>query len=209
MFKIKEKIVSNRYLVKKIKTILLNFGYNTEHLIRHVIRVECKNLIKNKLPKNMSILEISESEYWKSNLTYTKYTSVNYPDFDICENYLNEKFDLIIADNVWEHLKYPYKASKNIQKMLNKDGYFLVIVPFLVRLHEVPIDCTRWTEDGLKYYLEETGFDINNIETGSWGNKKSVISNLRNDDKWTRVGFYSKLNNEKNFPLQVCGLAKI
>ena len=157
----------------------------------------------------MSILEISESEYWKSNLTYTKYTSANYPDFDICENYLNEKFDLVIADNVWEHLKYPYKASKNIQKMLNKNGYFLVIVPFLVRLHEVPIDCTRWTEDGLKYYLEETGFNINNIETGSWGNKKSVISNLRNDDKWTRVGFYSKLNNEKNFPLQVWGLAKI
>ena len=132
-----------------------------------------------------------------------------YPEFDICENYLNEKFDLIIADNVWEHLKYPYKASKNIQKMLNKNGYFLVIVPFLVRLHEVPIDCTRWTEDGLKYYLEESGFNINNIETGSWGNKKSVISNLRNDDKWTRVGFYSKLNNEKNFPVQIWALAKI
>ena len=68
MFKIKEKIVSNRNLVKKIKTILLNLGYNSEHLIRHVIRVECKNLIKSKLPKNISILEISESEYWKSNL---------------------------------------------------------------------------------------------------------------------------------------------
>jgi len=209
MFKIKEQILSNRSLVKKIKSVLLNFGFNTEHLIRHVIRVQCKNLLNNKFEKNISILEISESEYWKSNLNYTKYTSANYPDFDICENHLNEKFDLIIADNVWEHLKYPYKASKNIQKMLNKNGYFLVIVPFLVRLHEVPIDCTRWTEDGLKYYLEETGFDTNSIETGSWGNKKSVISNLRNDDKWTRVGFYSKLNNEKNFPVQVWGLAKI
>ena len=38
---------------------------------------------------------------------------------------------------------------------------------------------------------------------------KSVISNLRNDDKWTRVGFYSKLNNEKNFPVQIWALAKI
>ena len=168
MFQIKEKIVANRKFVKKIKATLLNFGYNTEHLIRHVIRVECKNLINNKLPKNMSILEISESEYWKSNLTYKKYTGANYPDFDICENYLNEKFDLIIADNVWEHLKYPYKGSKNIQKMLKDNGYFLVIVPFLVRIHDVPIDCTRWTEDGLRYHLEETGFNINNIKTGSW-----------------------------------------
>ena len=53
MFQIKEKIVSNRKLVKKIKNTLLKFGYNTEHLIRHVIRIECKNLINNKLPKNM------------------------------------------------------------------------------------------------------------------------------------------------------------
>ena len=155
MFQIKEKIVSNRKLVKKIKNTLLKFGYNTEHLIRHVIRIECKNLINNKLPNDMSILEISESEYWKSNLKYKKYTSANYPAFDICENQLNEKFDLIIADNVWEHLKYPYKASKNIQKMLKNNGHFLVIVPFLVRIHAVPIDCTRWTEDGLKYHLEE------------------------------------------------------
>ncbi len=208
MLKIKEKIVSNRNLVKKIKNTLLKFGFNTEHLIRYVVRKECKNLIESKFSSDISILEISESEYWRSNLTYKKYKSANYPDFDICNNYLDEKFDLIIADNVWEHLKYPYKASKNIQKMLNSNGYFLVIVPFLVRLHEVPIDCTRWTEDGLKYYLEETGFNINNIVTGSWGNKKSVISNLRNDDKWTRVGFYSNLNKEKNFPVQVWALAK-
>ena len=208
MFQIKEKIVSNRKLVKKIKNTLLKFGYNTEHLIRHVIRIECKNLINNKLPKNMSILEISESEYWKSNLKYKKYTSANYPDFDVCDNYLDEKFDLIIADNVWEHLKYPYKGSRNIQKMLKDNGYFLVIVPFLVRIHEVPIDCTRWTEDGLRYHLEETGFNINNIETGSWGNKSCVISNLKTNDSWTRVGFYSNLKNEKNFPVQIWALAK-
>lgn len=208
MFPIKEKIVSNRKLVKKIKNTLLKFGYNTEHLIRHVIRMECKNLINNKLPTEMSILEISESEYWKSNLNYKKYTSANYPDFDICENQLDEKFDLIIADNVWEHLKYPYKASKNIRKMLKNNGYFLVIVPFLVRIHEVPIDCTRWTEDGLRYHLEETGFNINNIETGSWGNKSCVISNLKTNDSWTRVGFYSNLKNEKNFPVQIWALAK-
>ena len=27
------------------------------------------------------------------------------------------KYDLIIADNVWEHLKYPYRATKNVFKM--------------------------------------------------------------------------------------------
>ena len=40
-----------------------------------------------------------------------------------------KKYDLIIADNVWEHLKYPYKATKNVFDML-KRWIFLVITPF-------------------------------------------------------------------------------
>ena len=40
---------------------------------------------------------------------------MNFPEYDICnEVYGNKKYDLIIADNVWEHLKYPYKATKNV-----------------------------------------------------------------------------------------------
>ena len=35
-----------------------------------------------------------------------------------------------------------------------------MIVPFLIRVHNVPIDCSRWTEDGLKFHLEECGFKI-------------------------------------------------
>ena len=55
---------------------------------------------------------------------------MNFPEFDICSDSINKKFDLIIADNVWEHLKYPYRASKNVQKMLKPNGIFLIIVPF-------------------------------------------------------------------------------
>ena len=105
-------------------------------------------------------------------------------------------------------MKYPYKATKNVYNLLNQNGYFLVIVPFLIRVHNVPIDCSRWTEDGLKYHLEECGFNIKNIFTNSWGNKKCVISNLRMDDTWSRVWFHRDLKNEKNFPVQVWAIAK-
>ena len=81
-------------------------------------------------------------------------------------------------------------------------------MPFLIRVHNVPIDCSRWTEDGLKYHLEECGFKIKNIFTNSWGNKKCVISNLRKDDTWSRVWFHRDLKNEKNFPVQVWAIAK-
>ena len=100
------------------------------------------------------------------------------------------------------------KHTKNVYELLNKGGYFLVIVPFLIRVHNVPIDCSRWTEDGLKYHLEESGFKIENIFTNSWGNKKCVISNLRNDDSWSRIWFYRSLKNEKKFPVQVWAIAK-
>ena len=67
-------------------------------------------------------------------------------------------------------------------------------------------------QDGQKmdsgYHLEETWFNINNIDTGSQGNKSCVISNLKTNDSWTRVGFYSNLKNEKNFLVQIWGLAK-
>ena len=49
---------------------------------------------------------------------------------------------------------------------------------------------------------------FDNIKTNSWGNKKCVISNLRGDDSWTRIGFYKDLKNDKNYPVQIWAIAK-
>ena len=196
-------------MVKFLKKFLKKIKYNPEHWIRY----PTYKIIKNELTKlnlnELNTLEISSGEYWRDNFNFKKYDTLNYPEHDICEELkIKEKYDLIIADNVWEHLKYPYKATKNVFSMLNQGGYFLIIVPFLVRIHKVPIDCTRWTEDGLRYFLQECGFSLNNIRTNSWGNKDCVISNLRKDDIWTRIGFYKNLTNDKNFPVQTWAIAK-
>lgn len=206
---IEKNLQRNRALVKQIKTFLKKFGFNAEHWIRYPTYKLIKKDIQNFKTKDMNVLEISGGEYWKENFNFKSYETLNYPDFDICKNInLEKKYDLIIADNVWEHLAYPYKATKNIYNLLNKNGIFLIIVPFLVRVHNVPIDCSRWTEDGLKYFLNECGFEIDNIKTNSWGNKKCVISNLRGDDSWTRIGFYKDLKNDKNYPVQIWAIAK-
>ena len=115
------------------------------------------------------------------------HSSISQILISVKHNNLDRKFDLVIADNVWEHLKYPYRATKNVFDLLNQGGYFLVIVPFLIRVHNVPIDCSRWTEDGLKFHLErKCGFKIKIYFTNSWGNKKCVASNLRTDDTWSK-----------------------
>ena len=60
--------------------------------------------------------------------------------------------------------------------MLKKDGCFSNYNLILIRVHKVPIDCTRWTEDGLKYFLNECRFNLDKTsEQNSWGNKKCKI----------------------------------
>ena len=206
---IEKKISSNRKLVKQLKNLARNFGFNLEYWHRYITYKQIKKDINFLNMESLDVLEISAGEYWKENYKFKSFNEMNFPEYDICSEIVTEKkYDLIIADNVWEHLKYPYRATKNVLKMLNNNGYFLMITPFLVRVHEVPIDCNRWTEDGMKYFLNDCGFKLENIFTNSWGNKKCVISDLRTDDTWTRVGIYRDMSNNKLFPLQVWALAK-
>ena len=206
---LEKKIKHNRTFVKKLKKISKQFGFNLEYWHRYASYKQIKKDIGFLNFESLDTLEISAGEYWKDNYKFKSFDQMNFPEHDICnEVYGNKKYDLIIADNVWEHLKYPYKATRNVFSMLNAGGYFLVITPFLIRVHEVPIDCTRWTEDGLKYFLNESGFNLDDILTNSWGNKKCAKSDLREDATWTRIGIYKDMKNNKTFPLQVWALAK-
>jgi hypothetical protein len=46
----------------------------------------------------------------------------------------------------------PARAARNVFTVLKEGGYFIIATPFLIRVHESPIDCTRWTKDGLFYF---------------------------------------------------------
>ena len=186
-----------------IRRFLDSIGCNTRDWIRVIMYEECMKLLKDLGPSTMDALEISSGFEWKK-LGFKSFTEVNFPDFDICEKILDRQFDIIIADQVWEHLLWPYRATKNVLSMLKPGGYFLVTTPFLVRVHNIPVDCSRWTELGMKHFLAECGFPIGEIITGSWGNRRAVIGNLNTFPK----GFYRSLKNEPDYPLTVWALAK-
>src|SRR5690606_20941245 len=103
-------------------------------------------------------------------------------------------------------LLWPYRATKHVLEMLEPGGYFMISVPFLVRVHGYPIDCTRWTDLGLKHLLAECGFPIEDIQTGSWGNRSSVRANFRY--WWSYIPWLHSLRNEQNFPHVVWALAR-
>jgi SAM-dependent methyltransferase len=186
-----------------IRKFLESIGCNTRDWVRVIMYEECMKLLKDLGPSTMDAMEISSGFEWK-NLGFKSFTEVNFPDFDICEKTLDQQFDIIIADQVWEHLLWPYRATKNVLTMLKPGGYFLVTTPFLVRVHDIPVDCCRWTELGMRHFLAECGFPIGEIITGSWGNRKAVIGNLKRFPK----GFYRSLHNEPIYPLTVWALAR-
>jgi SAM-dependent methyltransferase len=197
--------LENESVRLKIKKMAGGVGFDTTDWIRVVMYHECFAFIESIGPESFDALEISGGPQWRRKFRFGSYTSTDFPDFDICAETLDRQFDLIIADQVFEHLPWPMRAGRNVYMMLRPGGYFVIATPFLVRVHEVPIDCSRWTEQGLSYLLQECGFQARDIKTRSWGNRKCLKANLF---KWRRYGFYRSLANEPNFPVMVWAIAR-
>ena len=181
------------------------FCPTNEDWARVVMNRETRKIIQSLQPNKLKALEIS-GKYWGNQESFKSYTTLNFPDFDICESPTEETFDLIIAEQVFEHLLRPYRAGKNVYNMLNDKGYFLITTPFLLRIHNHPTDCSRWTEIGLQYLLAEFGFKMERIQTGSWGNRACIRGNFNCWAKY-RPLFHS-LRNESDFPVVVWALAQ-
>ncbi len=175
-----------------------------QHWSRVVMYRDLGRRIRALDPTTLDALEISPSSntIWQQ-FGFRSYQAVDYPDFDICRDTLPTTFDFVIADQVFEHLLWPYRAARNVYNMLRPGGHFLLTTPFLIRVHEQPVDCTRWTATGIRYFLAECGFPLNHIEAAAWGNKACVIGNFWH---WARyVG--QPLYNDPAFPVTVWALA--
>ena len=184
------------------------FHYDLTHLTRKTYWKDCHRRIRAMEPQNLNTLEISAGETWRD-IPFRTYRTLDYPNHDICapliDPALNDAFDLIIADQVFEHLLWPYRAGRNVFQMLRPGGRFMIMTPFLIRVHEVPYDCSRWTETGLRYFLAECGFPLETTETESWGNERALKASLVS---WGRVGWQKHLKNDPRFPIAVWAVAR-
>ncbi len=195
---------SNPEFARILKRFSSAVGYDFGMWSRQVMYQTCRAKLEAMNLGELDVMEIAAGDFWRE-LPFKSFASMNYPEYDITKDALPRTFDLIIADNVFEHLSYPHRAACNVLKMLRPGGTFLNITPFMVRVHNIPIDCTRWTELGMKYFLIEAGFDPDGIETGAWGNRAVVKSDFT---RWSRRGFWGSLKNEPRFPIQVWAFAR-
>jgi len=190
---------------ERVRRSLSAVGFDTTDWVRVVMYRECFAFVRSLGPHRLDALEISGGVQWTRAFDFRSYTATAYPGFDICAETMERRFDLIIADQVFEHLQWPMRAGRNIYRMLRPGGYFVICTPFLLRVHASPIDCNRWTEQGLSCLLQECGFPEASITTASWGNRRCVKANF---PKWRRYGWYRPLHNEPDFPVMVWAFAR-
>ncbi|HKY05815.1 MAG TPA: methyltransferase domain-containing protein [Blastocatellia bacterium] len=180
-------------------------GYEQTLWTRKVADEETRKLINTLDPASLSALEIS-GRVWED-FGFNAYHNVAFPAFDICKEVLDESFDLVIAEHIFEHLLYPYKAGRNVHRMLKPGGHFLLVTPFIYKVHADPHDCTRWTEEGLRHFLAECGFDLNHTRSGSWGNRNCIDATFKREFRLFNR-YLHDLTNETDYPMVVWALAK-
>lgn len=167
---------------------------------RKVLIDEKTKLLQEISARDRAVLEIS-GERWEA-FGFKSYTNIFYPEFDICRDVLPSRFDLIIAEQVFEHVRYPWRAAKHVREMLRDDGYFLISTPFLLRIHAAPNDYWRWTPQGMQALLEDAGFS--EVKVGSWGNRDCISAAF---DAWPKYREGYSLRNEPKLPVVVWALA--
>ena len=174
---------------------------------RVVMNREVESFIRSLDCNNIDALEISGTGS-QGRYKFRSYQTASFPEYDICKEPLAlEKFDLVIAEQVFEHILRPDLAAANVLRMLRPGGAFVVTTPFMLKVHGHPSDLYRWTEHGMQQLLETAGFNV--IRTGSWGNRECVVADLTPGMGWTSYDpALHSLENEPQFAIVVWAFAE-
>jgi len=134
------------------------------------------------------------------NADYT--VAPNWPEVDIqnLKQYPSEAFDVVIIDQILEHVRDPQKAVSEIWRVLKAGGVCICATPFLIRIHGSYGDYWRFTELGLKTLFSHYSV----VEVSSWGNRFTLETTIRRgwlDCRETKKSLRVALWNEPEWPI--------
>lgn len=135
---------------------------------------------------------------------WRSYTTLVYPDFDLVRSDPPAQYDVVICEQVLEHVPDPDAAVRNLGRLARPGGRILVSTPFLIRIHGSPHDYWRFTPLGLQTLLERQGLEVESLR--SWGNRSAVVSNLR---RWSFYRRWRSLRNDPDLPTVVWAIARV
>jgi len=69
-------------------------------------------------------------------------------------------FNMVISGQAFEHIEFFWITMIEMTRVLKKDGVVCIIAPFGFGEHKYPVDCFRFTSDGLIALAKYVGLDI-------------------------------------------------
>lgn len=177
-----------------------------EHWQRVVMNEAVESLIASLDPPRIAAAEISGDLHAAK--PWREYANLAWPEFDICAPLTDERrFDLVICEQVLEHVEDPWAAVANIRDLCVPGGHTIISTPFLIKVHEFPgygmLDYWRFTPRGLRTLIGRSGLEVISVE--AWGNRECVVGNF---STWSAYRRWHSLRNEPDFPVQVWAFAK-
>lgn len=74
-------------------------------------------------------------------------------------NIPDNTFDIIIACQVLEHVRHPWRWFPELARLLKKEGHLISISPVSWPYHEAPVDCWRIYPEGLRALCEDANIN--------------------------------------------------
>ena len=92
----------------------------------------------------------------------------------------DDTVDVVICDSVMEHISDTAGAFREISRIVKPGGIFILTSLFMYPYHSSPNDFFRWTEDGMKYVLQQNRFSIKErgIHGGPMGALQGVLMHI-------------------------------
>lgn len=73
-------------------------------------------------------------------------------------------FDCFFSSEVFEHVFNLEEILMEINRVLKRNAYLLITIPFVWDEHETPYDFGRYTSYGIRYVLDKMGFSVLKLE---------------------------------------------
>jgi SAM-dependent methyltransferase len=75
-----------------------------------------------------------------------------------------ESFDALVLMNVLEHVYNTHALLAALTTLLKPGGVLIMAVPFMVKIHQAPVDFVRYTHYALQRLGEEYGLSVETLE---------------------------------------------
>lgn len=97
------------------------------------------------------------------------YPEYNAEDLSVVQS---ESIDILVADQVLEHVERPWLASEAFHRVLKPGGIAIVATPGLYPIHPSPLDCWRIMPDGYRVLFPESKWKTILFDT--WGSAERI-----------------------------------